>query len=220
MKKIILILLATLLSAKNPIIYSALGDVIYNNVDKIQSLKDINKYESEFAKIVKYVDDVKIAKSQGFAIEDGNANIDKIQYLDKLRDLSKINDYFVRSANQSFMDSLKSQDNVLFSQMINCGLVDNEANKEKIIDYYFAHTEDIHAFGVIQNYLNEDLKLKKAKEAQKKLYKSKKMKEEEKIKRIRERDQAEQAKLEKKLDDEVKSKKLQIRNEQKSELFR
>ena len=36
MKKIVLLcLLATFLLAQNPKIYSALGDVIYNNVDKI-----------------------------------------------------------------------------------------------------------------------------------------------------------------------------------------
>jgi hypothetical protein len=220
MKKIFLILLASILSAGNPVAYSALGDVIYNHIDKIESLKDINAYESEIEKIDKYVKDVRTAKERGFAIEKGSESVDKIEYLNKLRTFSKTNDYFVRSANKKLLNSIENQDNSLFIQMVNSGLVSNEENKDKIIDYYFAHSEDINASGVIQVYLDEDLKLKKEKEKQKKVYKSKKMLEEEKITRIRKKDQEEQAKIEKQLDEEVKSKKLQIRNEQKNELFR
>lgn len=37
--------LATLVFAQNPIAFAALGDVIYDNVDKIEKLKTIDEYK-------------------------------------------------------------------------------------------------------------------------------------------------------------------------------
>ena len=42
---IILSLLATFLMAENPKVYSALGDVIYDNVDNITKLQSIDSYK-------------------------------------------------------------------------------------------------------------------------------------------------------------------------------
>jgi len=61
-KIILLSLLSTLLIAQNPNIYSALGDVIYDNVEKIEKLKkekvqikskisEINNLKAEIDKI-------------------------------------------------------------------------------------------------------------------------------------------------------------------------
>ena len=220
MKTIIITLLCTtFLLADNPTIYSALGDVIYNNVDNINNLKNINKYASEISKIDKYVKDVKKTKENGFAIQRGDKTIDKMDYLNHLRELSKTNDYFVRSVKNNFKHALLQEDTPLFSKVINCGLVDTQKYKEKIISYYVTHSEDINVSGVIQSCLDEDKELRDKKEAQRKVYQSKKMREEAKIKRIRKNDKEKQEKLEKKLDEEVKAKKLEIRNKQKNELF-
>ena len=220
MKKIIITLFCTtFLLADNPIVYSALGDVIYENADKINNLKTISQYSAEINQIDKYVNSVEITKKQGFSIERGEKKIDKMNYLNHLRELSTTNDYFVRSAKNNFKHSLSREDSVLFSKIINSGLVDTQKYKEKIINYYFAHVEDINASGLIQSYLDEDKELSVKKEAQRKFYQTKKMKEEAKIKRIRQNDKEKQEELEKKLDEEVKAKKLEIRRNQKSELF-
>jgi len=221
-KKIIIITLlyTTFLLADNPIVYSALGDVIYNNVGKINNLKNISQYTTKINKIEKYVSSVEKIKKYGFAIERGEKTIDKMEYLNRLRKLSKTNDYFVRSAKNNFKHALSKEDSLLFSKIINSGLVDTRKYKEKIINYYFEHAGDINASGVIQSYLDEDKALKAKKEVQVKFYQSKKMREEAKIRRIRQNDKEKQEALEKKLDDEVKAKKIQIREEQKSELFK
>ncbi|SFV51246.1 hypothetical protein MNB_SM-7-888 [hydrothermal vent metagenome] len=71
------LLLSTLLFAQNPIVYAALGDVIYNNVDNIEKLKNIDEYKIYDEKIDKYVADVKKAKEEGFAVENGSDCKDK-----------------------------------------------------------------------------------------------------------------------------------------------
>ena len=220
MKKIIITLFCTtFLLADNPIVYSALGDVIYNNVDNINNLKTISQYNSEINKIDDYVSSVEKTKKNGFSIQRGEKKIDKMNYLNHLRELSITNDYFVRSAKNNFKSSLSKEDSVLFFKIINSGLVDTQKYKEKIINYYFAHSEDVNTSGVIQTYLDEDKELKVRKETQIKSYQTKKMREEAKINRIRQNDIEKQVALEKQLEDEVKAKKIQIRQNQKSELF-
>ncbi len=221
MKKIIFItFFATILLAHNPKVYSALGDVIYDNVNKISKLEDIQQYEIYSDKIAQYRYDVENTKIYGLAIEAGDTNIDKKEYLNKLRTLSQSNDFFIRSVKRKFKTSLEEEDSLLFSKLINSGLLDTKANKDEIINYYFSHVEDINASGVIQTYLDNDAKLRAKKEAQRKLYKTKQMKEEERIARIRKIDKEKQAELEKKLEDEVVRKKLEIRENQKNELFK
>jgi hypothetical protein len=216
-KLLFIALFSTLLSAQNPKPFSALGDAIYNNVDKIEKLKYLEEYKYYKDDIEKYVEDVKKAKKKGFDIELGKYS-DKKDYLNNLRDLSKRNDYFFRKVKSDYDNSIEKEDSKLFLEMINSGLIDTKKYKKEIIDYYFEHLKDINATGVIKKFLEEDARLKAKKEAQRKRYKSKKEKELEKIKRIRENDKREQEKLERKLQEELIKKKLEIREHQKKEL--
>ncbi len=47
-------LLLSLLNASNPTIYSALGDIIYNDVEKIERLQSIEEYTQYHSDIVQY----------------------------------------------------------------------------------------------------------------------------------------------------------------------
>ena len=217
-KLLLLTLLTTLLLANNPKPYAALGDIIYDNASKIQSLQDISIYELYKDDISTYLKNVADTKKEGFQLELGKAEISKRDYLKKLRKLSQTNDYFLRSITNNYKESMNNNNYELFSQMINSGLIDTSAHKKEIIDYYYEHEKDINASGVIKNFLDEDAKLKALKEAQKKRYKTKKELEAEKIKRIRENDKRKQAALEKRLQEDVNHKKLEIREEQKKEL--
>ncbi len=203
---------------KAPNVYSALGDVIYGNVDSIVKLKELDAFKSFSEKINNYSKNVEKSKTIGFNIEAGNKNVDEVTYLETLRTLSKENDYFVRSVNSAYKSSIKKQDSKLFLDTVNSGLLNTNKNREQIVEYYLKHSQDINASGVIQKYLDEDAKIK----LKKKSYsyeKAKKLRDEAKIRRIREDDKKKQAQLEKDLTQEVQQKKLEIRENQKKELF-
>ena len=203
---------------KTPNVYSALGNIIYGNVDNIVKLQELDTFKSFSEKINNYSKDVEKLKAIGFDIESGNKNVDEATYLETLRTLSKENDYFVRSVNSAYKSSIEKQDSILFLDTVNSGLLDTDKNREQIVEYYLKHFQDINASGVIQKYLDEDAQLKK----KKKTYdyaKAKKLRDEAKVRRIREEDKKKQAELEKELTEEVQQKKIDIRENQKKELF-
>ena len=217
MKNILLLAFISIaLYAQNPKVYSSLGDVIYDNLDKIESLKKIDNYKTFSFKIDQYSKDVDKTKKLGFAIESGEMVKTKLEYLDKLRELSNINDYFFRSAYISFEKSIDNQDNNLFIDIVNTGMIDTKKNKVKILNYYNLHSEDINSSGLIQNMIDEE-KTKKTKK--KSYYKTKKQIDEAKIRRIRASDKYKREMMEQKLQKELELKKENIRKEQERELF-
>lgn len=214
----VLSLLATLLIAQNPKVYSALGDVIYDNVNNIEKLKEIPEFSQFNQKIDSYVKEVYKAKDMGFAIEAGDKTKDKREYLQTIRELSKTNDFFYRTTVSFYKSSITNQDNILFSKTINSGLIDTKKYKGEILEYYFANCNDMNASGVIQEYLDEDEMLKQKQTQSKKPTLSKKHIQEAKIKRIREKDKAKQESIQKTLEDELVKKKSDIRKKQVEEL--
>lgn len=203
---------------KSPDVYSALGDVIFNNIENIEKLKEIETFKGFSEKINNYSNAVSKAKEIGYEIESGSKRVNEDVYLNTLRELSKEHDYFIRSVNSAYVASMKTKDFELFSKVVNSGLLDTKKRKDEIIEYYLANSADINASGVIQNFLDEDKKIK----AKAKTYdyqKAKRLRDEAKIKRIREDDSKKQAELEQLLSDEVKQKKIEIRENQKKELF-
>ena len=219
MYKIILsmLLLFVALEAKNPYPFAALGDVIYDNADKVAKLQNIKEFSIYDVKIKQYLRDVKKAKEEGFALETGKVK-DKKAYLNKLRALAKEYDFFRRSVEASFKKAIKDANVKLVEQLINSGLLDTDRYKKEILDFYFDHVGEMSTDGLIQSYLDEDAKLRKKREAQRKRYLSKKQRELERIKRIRQKDQLEQERLEQKLQQELIQKKKEIQEYQKREL--
>ena len=217
-KTLLLILLFSIgLYAKNPYLFSALGDVIYDNVDKVKKLKNIEGFSIYDTKIQQYISDVKKAKEEGFALEAGKIK-DKKAYLNKLRALAKEYDFFRRSVEASFQKAIKDANVKLVEQIINSGLLDTDRYKKEILDFYFDHVGEMSTKGLIQSYLDEDAKLRKKREAQRKRYLTKKQRELERIKKIRQKDKLEQERLERKLQEELLKKKKEIQEYQKREL--
>ena len=211
-------LFATLLLAQNPTPFSALGDTIYNSVTKIASLKTIDDYSIYKEKIDTYVKDVKKAKEDGFALENGKKGITSQQYLNELRALSKTYGFFLHTVKSNYDYALKHEKSKLFSKIINSGFIDTKEHKKEIMEYYFAHADDMNTTGVIQSYLDADAKLRAKNKKRKIHHKSKKQLEAERIKFIREHDDMKQKEMEKKLQEELKKKKEEIREYQKKEL--
>ena len=217
---ILLFTLTTLLFSTNPKAYASLGNQIYNNLENIKKLTTISDYYLYFDAINNYLFKVKRAKQLGFSLDENSPSKVKKQYLQTLRQLSKENNYYHRLAQKSLETSIKNRDFLLFSQIINSGLIDTKANKKRILHYYFAHIKDINASGVIQSYLDKDALLKRKRKALRHKRVVKKTKEEEKIERLREQDKAHQVALEKRLNREVQKKKREIREEQREELLK
>jgi len=204
-------------ATKNPKVYAALGDIIYGNVAKIKKLTEIEEFKSFSEKISNYCDEVEKAKEIGFEIERGSKSVDELEYLNTLRKLSKDNDYYIRSVKSAYHSSIEREDSMLFSEIVNSGLMDTDNHKDEIITYYLSHSMDINASGVIQKFLDDENT--KSKRQSYTYEQAKKLREEAKIKRIREEDKKKQAELEHSLAEEVKQKKIEIRENQKKELF-
>ncbi len=203
-------------SLANPKVYSALGDEIYDNVYKIEKLKQIEKYSSFMLKIDAYLSEVAEAKKLGFAVESGQKRDERLNYLDKIRKLSKENSYFFRSAYSSFKSAIDTEDSKLFLSIVNSEMINAQKNSAKIINYYKKHSDEIDSTGIIQNLIDE-ANNKKNKKYTKKV---KSLTNKAKVKRIREADKYNQEALEKKLSDEVAKKKEKIKQEQERELFK
>jgi hypothetical protein len=215
MKIIVIIsILSSFLLAQNPSVYSALGDVIYDNSENIKELKNLPAYKDSIGKIQAYLQDVKNTKAYGFDVQNEKNGADKIKYLSKLRELSKTNDFFVRSIKNNFEASINDENNTLFLEMVENSMLDSQKYKNDILDYYFAHSDDINATKTIRKFLDED----KSKAKRAVYIKSKNKRQEEKIKRIRENDRIKQERIKKTLEEEVAKKKQEIKEEQMKKL--
>ena len=219
-QRVLLLFFTTVAFAANPAVYSPLGDTIYDNAKHIEKLKDIKAYERYKVKIDEYVAEVEKTKEVGFKIERGDASVDKKVYLQKLRELSATNDFFVKDVHASYKASMRDKDNELFSQMINSNLLDVNRYKSEIKEYYIQNSDGITQEGVIQKFLDEDARLAKQRELNKTKYKTKEEIEREKIERLRRKDKEKEEALQKALEQELQEKKKQILKEQVQELSR
>ncbi len=213
-KILILCVITTLLLAQNPKTYSSLGDVLYENSFNIEKLKEIDIYVQYGEKIEGYLNDIKSLKELGFEVDKADSSDEKKRYLNRLRELSKINDFFVKSVNSHFFASIKSSNSKLFLQMVNSKMLDTEKYRSEILKYYNLHSDEITPFDIMQNFLPTD------KEIQNKVpvKKSDKKRQEEKISRIRESDRIHQEAMEQSLEEEVAKKKSAINDEKMKQL--
>jgi len=220
MKNIILLFaFCAFLFAKNPNIYAVLGDVIYDNAVKIEKLKTVSEYVESLDMLNKYLEDVNKTKEMGFKVQSGDKSVNTKEYLNKLRELSKTNDFFVRQVYKTYKTALETEDSWLLTQMINSGLMDTDKYKDEIVKYYMTHSDVMDTEGVIQKYLDEDEKLRKQQEAlREKSALSKEEMQRARIKRLRENDKLKQEAVQKSLEQEVSKEKTKIRENQLKEL--
>lgn len=222
MKKLLLTLLISIpllvqASPQNPVVYSALGNNIYNNEIAIEDLLELKEFQVYKDRIINYLKDVRKTKKMGFAIEKGDTSISKGTYLKKLRVLSKENDFFVKTVNSNFKFAIKNKDNKLFVHSIDSNLLDIKRYKKMICSYYYSHEDEISEYGDVLTTLIKGLESKKVK---KKVYKgkTKQQVQDEKMRRIRLKDKQKQEAIQKALEAELEKKKANIRKTQKEEL--
>lgn len=215
MLKIVLLLVLTLtLYASNPKIYAALGDLIYNNEPKISKLAELQIYRANRETIENYSKEVQRVKEMGMLAEKSKDKKLQKEYLIRLRKLSKENDFFIRSANKNYEKALQTQQSEDFVGLVNSGLIETNARKEEILNYYYEHKEEIDLTGVLEEYVKEDKELKKKRDIKSVKKRTKEALAREKIERIRKNDLEAQKKLELRLQEELTEKKSAIRKDQ------
>ncbi len=203
-------------SIKNPVVFSSIGDKIYNNVNKINNLKTIDHYAAFQLKIDEYSYNVKSAKKLGFSVESGEKSEQKLSYLKTIRKLEKVNDYYYNLTNKDFNVAIQTQNSKLYIDLVNSEMIDIDVNRYRILDYYTTHLNDINSSGIIDILLKEE----EIKRNNRYVGKTKKQLQEEKMKRVRAADARKQKALEEKLAKELSDKKIEIRQEQQKELFK
>ena len=205
------------LYGKNPKIYAALGDKIYNSEGAIEKLLEIKEYESFHDSIEKYLRALKRARELGLKIEKGESHANRM-YLSRLRELAKKNDFYHRSASYLFKRSMQEKNYPLFVALANTGLIDLEKEKELILSFYRLNKEKIRLSGKLKAFVEKYTVKKKVKHSAEYYRRLKKMQEEEKIRRLREKDRKEQEALQRRLDEKLKLEKRKIEEEQLKKL--
>ena len=203
----------------NPSVYSLLGDVIYNNSNDIEQLSVLPAFKEEKEKMHQYVRECVALKQEGFAIDIGDTQYDKVDYLKKLRALSKQNDDLVRMTNMHFIDAMDNNDTQTFKQLVDVNIIDKVTPKDKVRAFMHSHEEEVKDTKYYPLFKDELEKEKIEEERLKKLKEAQKRKEKySTIERIREKDKAKQEALQKELEKMVEDKKKQIYKKQKEEL--
>ncbi|MCK9453879.1 MAG: hypothetical protein WCY51_02915 [Sulfurimonas sp.] len=219
MKNFILItLLSLILSAQNPTIYSQLGDQIYNNAQAIHKLKDIDKFSQYKKEIQEYIKDVNSTKLNGFAIELGDKSIDNLEYLQKLRELSKKDINFTRIAKNSFQEAIKEGNSRLFAEILNSGIIKIDDYKDEIFEFYSLFKDEIFLSDEVMSFIQSELEKQKSKQEAKGAARKEET-QAQRIKWLREKDRAKEQKIKELLEEELLKKKREIREHQKEELL-
>ncbi len=206
------------LYASNPNVYATLGDVIYNNAPKIEKLKNFDEYAPFKERIDTYIKDVNETKKLGFAIEDGIKKGAAKEYLKRLRTLAKTNDFFSRSAKALFENALKNGDFNTLMDILDTGLIDTQRNKKRLLEFWEERKGSFVPRGEFLRIVQEEELKKNSKNTKEYYEKLRKMREREKIRRLREKDKKRQEELQRRLEEELKRKKEQIEKKQVEEL--
>lgn len=219
MKKILIIsMLSLTLFAKNPSIYSQLGDTVYNNSTAIEKLSGIEEFSSYKKEIQEYIIDVESTKKEGFAIESGDKSVDDAHYLKKLRELYKKDRNFLRISETAFKESMKNDNVRLFEQLINSGAVELQEYEKSIIEFYTMHKDEISLSDEPRLFVEESLKQSRS-EIEAREAARKRESEAERIRWLREKDKKKEERERKLIEEELLKQKREIREYQKEELL-
>ena len=149
MKKYLLLLTLSLsLYAQNPKSFAALGDVLYNDVDKFENLKEMASMQEFRSSIDTYIALAAETKEMGFAIDIENAKDDKDlavdgkEYLIALRKLSTEHDTIIDNSRTRFEEAMGDEDSETINGMINHGVIEIDDYKDELIRYYEEFGED------------------------------------------------------------------------------
>lgn len=210
---ILLIVAMVTLLASYPSVFSRLGDKLYNKHDAIETFAQLHISSLYKQRIKLYLVDLNKTMQMGFAIEKKDANaIAPSEYLQKLRKLSKENDYIIRIAQRALQRSIDEENSTLFAEIIETGLIDLNKEYKSVFPYYESHKEDINST-TLNSWMKEMIQSKSgAKPKAKKSYDP--YAESSKAKRLREKQRKKEEEMNAKINSEIKADKDALNQEQ------
>jgi len=218
MKKYLFSLIfSVVLYAENPVSFSALGDVVYNDIAKFEQLKALASMRDYIPLIDRYIEAAEKSKTMGFAVDTKKPSVTAKAYLDELRTLSTEHDTIVSGARERFEEAIQDEDGETVSAMITIGIIDPQVYSTQLIQYYeeFSEEQNLtvieplyrdyeHTLTVDQNRSKSDNTEISSKEAL--------------LKRMRATEKARSEALERSVSEEREREKQKVMNEQKKEL--
>lgn len=220
MKKYLLLLALTLsLFAQTPKSFAALGDIIYNDVEKFEKLKEMASMQAFNATIDSYIASANATKKAGFAIDKEGASADGEAYLKALRKLSTEHDAIVVYSRKRFKEAIADEDSETINGMIMIGVIDPEDYKTELIHYYEEFNEDQNLSSIAPFY-NKYVKTEKEETLKKSASPAQRDADEDEasLKRMRAKQQAEAEALERAVNEEKERAKKEVLEKQKKEL--
>ncbi|MDA3945200.1 MAG: hypothetical protein PF439_00775 [Helicobacteraceae bacterium] len=220
MKKYLLLLTLSLsLFGQNPQSFAALGDVIYNDIDKFEKLKEMPTMQEFRTAIDSYITSAKETKKMGFAIDAKDTSVNGKLYLNALRKLSTEHDAIIGNSRTRFKEAIEDEDGETIIGMVNYGVINTDNYQDELIHYYEEFNEDQNLSSLKGMYTKYISSLKKddnstaVTAAQKEILENKAS-----IERMRAKDKAKSDALESSVKEEKDREKKKVLNEQKREL--
>lgn len=223
MKRVLLLTLLTAgwLMGANPVLYSGLGDMIYDGMPKVSELLELSAVAGHKERMEAYLKRCAETKTRGFALDAGPKPKAEAQaYLDALRSLDSEYVHFVHIAETAMLRSMERNDYRGFAALIGTGLIEIEEHGDAIVGFYFEHgkkppVEEIDAYIAYRN----EMKALKAQEQAKRRARYEAYKK-QRIEQIRKRQEAKKEAHRQAVDAEAKRIKEEVKQTQKSELER
>lgn len=220
MKRFLLLLTFTLsLFAQNPNSFSALGDVIYNDIAKFEKLKSMPSMKAYQQNIENYITAAKQTKKMGFDVDAKEEGVNAKEYLKALRELSAKHDAIIVTSRKRFSEAMNDEDSETINLMLTYGVIDPENYKTELIAYYDENGEDQNLSAVKALYeahlksIKKDDNVTKMSDEQRETIEN-----EARIKRIRARMKAKEDSLEKSVKDEQDREKKKVLDAHKESL--
>ena len=220
MKHLLLLITFTLsLFAQNPNSFSALGDVIYNDIEKFEKLKALPSMKEYEENIENYITAAKQTKKIGFGVDAKEEGVNAKEYLKALRELSAKHDAIIVTSRKRFSEAINDEDSETVNLMLTYGVIDPENYKTELIAYYEEFGED-HNLSAITPLYDEHLKSIKKDDNVTKMSDEQReaIENEARLKRLRARMKAKEESLEKSVKEEQEREKQKVLSTHKESL--
>jgi len=212
MKQFLLLLTFTLsLFAQNPNSFAALGDVIYNDIEKFEKLKQMPSMKEYQESIEEYIKAAERTKKMGFAIDAKEEGAQPKAYLKALRELSLKHDGIIVMSRKRFTEAMNDEDSETVNLMLTYGVIDPENYQTELIAYYEEFGED-HNLSAVTPLYEQHLKSIKKDDNVTRLTDEQReaLENEEHLKRVRARMKAKEEALQKSVNEEEEREKKKV----------
>ena len=205
------------LYAQNPVAFSALGDVVYNDIAKFEQLKELSSMRDYIPVVDDYIEAAKKSKTMGFAVDAKDQSITAKAYLNMLRVLSAEHDSIMSGARERFEEAMQDEDGETVTAMIKIGIIDPQVYNSQLVQYYEEYAEEQN-LSVIEPLYREYERRLADDQNRSKSFNTEALKKEELLKRMRATEKARSEALERSVSEESEREKRKVMNDQKKEL--